>query len=643
MAGPCAVRIPRGHRLRPLRILVVLAACAVFPACHEEGDIQVKSLSITGNDAFKSSVITNVLATRQSGWLPWSPRHYFDRAEFDADLERIKAFYADHGYPHARVADVDVTFNATRTAVDLTMRIEEGAPTVVESVTFVGFDVLDATVRAPLDAPPLAVGKPRDRDAVRATRDLSSRLLRDNGYALAAVTVRETPTTDADHVAMSFQAEPGAKMSFGEVRVVGLESVGENVVRRELAFRPGDLYRERAILRTQRRLGRLALFELANVTPRLEEVANDQVPVRVTIAEGKPRRLRLGVGYGSEEKARGTVEWKHLNFTGGAREADVDAKWSSIDRGLRLSFTEPYVRRPGLSATVSAMAWRTSELTYDSQTYGGRARLTYRTDRGLGAQRPAARYTFGVGYANEYLRYGITAASLDDLSRREERIALGLDPDTGRAVGTLATVSADVERLAVDAPVAPTRGTHLTLHLERAAPWLAGTYDFAEVLGEARVYVPVVSSVVFAARARYGTLVAADPLTVPFAKRYFLGGSTSLRGWGRYQVSPLSADGLPVGGRTLFEASGEIRFPIRNKLSGVLFADAGNVWADGWETDLRDLRWDVGPGIRYDTPIGSIRVDLGVQLTSTRIDGLLINGAPELRHYRLHFSIGQAF
>src|SRR5689334_19207528 len=108
MAGPCAARSLRGHALRALHILIVSATLALVSACHEEGDIQVKSLSITGNSAFKSSVITNVLATRQSGWLPWSPRHYFDRAEFDADLERIKAFYADHGYPHARVADVDV-------------------------------------------------------------------------------------------------------------------------------------------------------------------------------------------------------------------------------------------------------------------------------------------------------------------------------------------------------------------------------------------------------------------------------------------------------------------------------------------------------------------------------------------------------
>ena len=624
-----------------LRRLLAVAVCVLAAGCHEEGTVKVAGIRISGNEAFKTSELTKILATRKSGWLPWAPRHYFDRAEFDADLKRIQAFYADRGYPRAQVSGVDVTFNADRTAVTVGIRIEEGEPTIVDAVRFEGFEVLPETPRAQLDSAPLAAGQPRDRDAVRATRDLSARLLRDDGYAKAAVTVREEPVASSERVNVIFHAEPGPKMTFGDVTITGLAQVGENVVRRELAFAPGDVYRERLIQRTQRRLSRLELFELSNVTPRLEQATGDQVPVRITIAEGKPRRLELGVGYGSEEKARASIEWKHLNFTGGARQADVDAKWSSIDRGVRLMFTEPYFRRSGLSATVSTSAWRTNQTTYDSESYGGRASLLYRTDSGFAARRPTTRYEFRMGYGYEYLRYGITAASLDDLSRREERIALGLDPDTGRAVGVLATIDADIQRASLDQTLDPRRGTVMKLHLERAAKFLAGTYSYTEMVVEGRGYLPIGSSVVIAGRARYGTLGSADPSNVPFAKRYFLGGSTSIRGWGRYQVSPLGAEGLPVGGRTMLDVSGEVRFPIRGKISGVLFADGGNVWPSDWEAHLRDLRWAAGPGLRYQTPIGAVRVDLGFQIN--RIPGLIINGNPEARHYRLHFSIGQSF
>ena len=88
--------------------------------------------------------------------------------------------------------------------------------------------------------------------------------------------------------------------------------------------------------------------------------------------------------------------------------------------------------------------------------------------------------------------------------------------------------------------------------------------------------------------------------------------------------------------------SAEVRFPIWNALGGVLFLDGGNVWTDAWDFNLGDLRYDVGPGLRYKTPIGPFRVDLGYQLNP--IPGLLVERrSTRPRRFRFHFSIGQAF
>ena len=114
-----------------------------------------------------------------------------------------------------------------------------------------------------------------------------------------------------------------------------------------------------------------------------------------------------------------------------------------------------------------------------------------------------------------------------------------------------------------------------------------------------------------------------DQTLLPFSKKYFLGGATSIRGWGRYEVGPLS-DGLPIGGNSMFAFSEELRASLHGNLGGVLFLDAGNVWADSWGIKLNDLRYAVGPGLRYETPIGPIRLDFGYQLNP--IDGLLVNG-----------------
>ena len=95
---------------------------------------------------------------------------------------------------------------------------------------------------------------------------------------------------------------------------------------------------------------------------------------------------------------------------------------------------------------------------------------------------------------------------------------------------------------------------------------------------------------------------------VPFYKRYFLGGSSSIRGWGRFEVGPTSGFGLPIGGHTMMEGSSEVRLPLSGRLGAVAFADFGNVWSDPWDFNPGDLRYAVGPGLRYLTPIGPARV-----------------------------------
>ena len=160
-------------------------------------------------------------------------------------------------------------------------------------------------------------------------------------------------------------------------------------------------------------------------------------------------------------------------------------------------------------------------------------------------------------------------------------------------------------------------------------------------MADARYYVPLGENVVVATRAQIGAInaVGGDESNVPFAKKFFLGGSTSIRGWDRFEVSPLSS-GLPIGGDSMLELSAELRAGLRGNLGGVVFIDAGNVWAGPFDFALNDLRYAVGPGLRYQTPIGPIRFDFGWQLNP--IPGLLVNGRPS-RQWRMHFSIGQAF
>src|SRR4029077_13583116 len=117
-------------------------------------------------------------------------------------------------------------------------------------------------------------------------------------------------------------------------------------------------------------------------------------------------------------------------------------------------------------------------------------------------------------------------------------------------------------------------------HTEQAGRIVRGTFNYYAAAVDGRYYVPLSDTVVVAARAQIGAInaVGTEETNVPFAKKYFLGGSTSVRGWDRFEISPLSS-GLPIGGDSMLALSAELRAPLRGNFGAVFFIDAGNVWA----------------------------------------------------------------
>jgi outer membrane protein insertion porin family/translocation and assembly module TamA len=613
----------------------LLAGCRLEP-------IRVESFELEGVERIDEDALRQVLATRDPGWLPFAPRPPFSQEAFERDLRRIEAYYHDHGFPDARVLESDVRFDEAHEDVRIVVRVEEGAPVVVSDIRFDGFDVLPqgrvAFIRRSLDLEP---GDVRDRQAVLQAAAVATSSFKDAGYPYATVETRDEPAEGERAVVVVFEARPGPLATFGDVTVQGNESVSEAIVRRQLAFEPGQRYSLSRVEESQRELQSLELFSFAYVEPRGGETQETPVPIRVTVAEGKPQRATFGVGYGTEDKARARVNWRHVNFLGDARTANAEAKWSSLDRGVRFGFAEPYLFSPQLSLTAEGQVWDENEPVYRVQRYGGRLAVTWERLRRNPLARRDSVTSVTATYNQEYTDYTVADFALADPSFAEQLIALGLDPVSGENSGMLAAIRLEALRDTSGRTLDPQRGYLARLAYERAGGLLPGRFEYDELTAEGRYYLPAGRAVVVAARARIGGIDAPDLTTVPFFKRYFLGGSTSLRGWGRFEVSPLTESGIPVGGLTMFESSVEARVPVAGNLGMVAFVDAGNVWPRRWDIDFGDLLADVGAGVRYSTPIGPVRADVGYQLTP--VEGLIVDGEPETRRWRIHVSIGQAF
>ena len=238
------------------------------------------------------------------------------------------AFYTDRGYPDARVTSFDAKLNQDQTSVDLTVNISEGEPVVVERVVFEGFEALPENHRRSLDTRlPLKMGQPLDRALLNASREAALDELRDHGHPYASVRMAENPGSGERQRTITFSADAGPIAHHGEIQISGNTTVSEKVIRRQLSFKPGDLFRQSELQESQRRLYRLELFEFANIEPIGVEARPETVPTRVTVTKSKHRKMTFGLGYGSEEKARVQIDWRHVNAFGGAQTVGVLARY----------------------------------------------------------------------------------------------------------------------------------------------------------------------------------------------------------------------------------------------------------------------------------------------------------------------------
>lgn len=492
----------------------------------------------------------------------------------------------------------------------------------VDEVVFEGFDVLpDEELEELRDRVPLRPGTTLTEERETQTGNAAVEALQNHARPYAQVGIARQ-SRGTDRVAVILRAEPGTFGYFGPVDIAGNRTIGDPVIRRRLAYAPGDPFSRIAIERSQQRIGALGLFKTVEIRARDIDARPAEVPTIITVEERSPWQWNLSLSYAAGERLGVDGRVGHLNFFGAARRLDFGARISRIERRAEASFTQVEAWHPSLSVALEARHLELDEHAFHVFSRGGQGAAGWRW-------RPGLTTTFSYAAAHERSDVDPSLAIL-----------------TGLQDGMLNAWSLDLEhRVPADTRLdpAPTYTSAVDLHFEQAGAWLPGTFNYYNLIGGVRRFRAVAGdSVMLAGRVRYGSIVpATNDSDVPLLKRFFLGGSSEMRGWGVYEVSPLSSTGAPAGGKSFFSATAEARFPIVSRVRGVVFVEAGNVWQDAWGGNFGDLLYDAGTGVRLETPFGMIRVDFGYQLKT--IPGLRIDGRPQDHRWRINIGPGEAF
>jgi len=575
---------------------------------------RTKDLIISGNKEIGSSEMEDILSTKTRLWYaPWRARSVFDPAVFVSDLERIVKFYQDMGYYETKVTH-DLAVDAREGLVTATIHVTEGEPIRVAQISI---DIVDAPelkpeVDALLRKVPLREGQLFTVDAYQGTEAQ----IRDFFYdkSRAAITIRRKAEVILDrHVAnVSYTLNAGPRTQFGKTTVEGLKDVKETVVLQEVTYKPGEEFSGTALRTTEMNLRGLDLFSQIVIEPQ-PSPPDTAVPVKIRLEEKPPREISIGLGFGTEDKVRGQIRWRNNNWLGGARCLEVGAKVSSIVRDLDLRFVQPHFLAPENRFMVDFGPHQFDEPGY----FLNATRLEPRFERKF-----TDRLTGFLAYRLEY----DNLSEVPDASLR----ALGLFDKKGLLSG----LSAGFLWNNANDRLNPISGWTLSFAGEQVGGFLGGRFDLYKLQSEVRGYYPLAEKTVFASRFK---LAFAEPShggeEVPLFERYYAGGGNSVRGYGRSRLGPLSTSDDPLGGRSLIEGSFELRQQFTDKIGGALFVDFGQVSLRSFDVPVDNLKFSAGFGVRYTTPVGPLRFDIGFPFRPPRGD----------RSWQIHFSLGPSF
>jgi outer membrane protein assembly factor BamA len=354
------------------------------------------------------------------------------------------------------------------------------------------------------------------------------------------------------------------------------------------------------------------------------------VRLRVRVREVQPFEVRYGGFFDTERGPGGIVDLSNRNSLGSARVATLRARYDTQLQELRLSFSQPLLRRFPVKTIASPFFRRERNPATEQSDPFSVDRIGFSIQQ---EARPWEHYLWNYGYRLE--RTKTYDAGPNVLP------ALLVDPPV-----RLGSLTSTLTRETRDEILDATRGSFMSHAIQFAPAMLGSQRPFAKYFGQYFRYIPLEKEelelftneilrprLVYAGGVRLGMARGFNGNPVPLSERFFAGGGTTIRGFEQNSIGPIGPARELLGGEAMLVVNNEIRFPLFSIFDGVGFSDIGNVWNTASDFGFGDLRKVAGVGLRVRTPWFLLRLDYGVKLDRRQDEG----------RGRLFFSIGQAF
>ncbi len=620
----------------------------------------VENVEIIGNHALSDSELRSYIAVKKEGFPSLLNHGKFSDALVRKSVDNLSKAYKAEGFGSVRVTpDIEKKGGDIKAK----FRIEEGPRDVVARLRLEGNKQVPLEKLVP-NGLKAAEGQPYSAKRVDEDRNqIVAQYLR-MGYLNASFRSTASKVNNNPHrLEVLYHITEGPRVIINSVVTLGTRSTRQSVIHQTVRLRPEVPLREDEMFGAESRLYNLEIFDWAEVDPRRQITTQTQEDVLVKVHESKANEVRYGFGFEvinrggnipsgtvavpglppvglpstfkTSEKTfwgpRGSFQYTRRNFRGLAETVSVGLLGARLVQRAGVSWADPYFIGANWDSNVTISAERNSENPIFTSRYG---EFGFQVRRALNA----------AGSKTLSLRYGYRQTSLTNL------LIPDLVPPEDRQLH-LSTLAAAYSFDTRDNPLDATRGMYQTADFDMNLRAIGSSVDFARLRAQFARYRSVGAGIVWANSLRIGLAQEFAGSHVPVSELFFSGGGSTLRGF------PLNGGGpqrnipvcnnpansatctqiqVPEGGRELFIVNSELRIPIPLKkgLGLATFYDGGNVFRGvGFGGFGSDYSNTVGIGLRYKTPIGPVRIDIGHNL----------NAPPGLKATQMFITLGQAF
>ncbi len=638
-------------------------------------------VTVEGNKYFPTDLIHERMSVQPAGWLLSHGR--YSASLLARDLDSIRALYQTNGFPKVKV-DGKVTAEALDPEnLRVLIHIDEGPQVLVASLKIEGNSSLPADELRDLVS--TIEGQPFSELNMAQDRDSILNHYFNAGFPDVKFEASYEPDPNQPNkMDVTYMIREGRRVYVNQVLVSGLENTRPYIVDREIQSKPRDPLSQAAMLDTQRRLYDLGIFNQVDMAVQNPDGEAEQKNLLYQIKEAK--RYTFNYGFGVEfgtgvNVAQGTspqgqtgvsprvsFDVTRINFRGRDQSIIFKSRLGALQQLALLTFDSPrFFDLPSWKWTVSGYYNNAKDVnTFTSQRLEFATQLEEKVNKSLTL---LYRFSYRRVKASDFPP-GFNPNNIENVNLYSQPVRVGMP-------------SFALLRDRRDDPIDATKGNYTLADLGVASNYFGSEANFGRIFIQNSTYHTFKKKFVFARSTRIGFETPYGSSTdVPLPERFFEGGSNSHRGFSINQAGPRDpGSGTPIGGNADFINNLELRLPpvrlpvFQQNLSFVVFHDMGNVYATGYDlwhnlfqmnqrnknacrTDLENPNYSqvcdfnfvahaVGGGIRYKTPIGPIRVDLGYNLNpavfQVRAPETGLPYVDTMRRWNLFFSIGQTF